>query len=81
MNEMGCRDWCHAEKQILFVACSCEHDDIPLPVAQCEKRITLVATISMEGSLPGQMIIIPRKTIEINHFPGRLMGPELINLF
>jgi hypothetical protein len=59
----------------------CLHDDIPLPVAQCEKRITLVAAISMEGSLTGQMIVIPRKRIEINHFPGRLMGPELIDPF
>jgi hypothetical protein len=72
MDEMGHQEWADRKQKTVYVPAHHEGADIPVPVARCGKRITLVACIGLDGSYLKPMVIIPRKTVDPDLAPTGL---------
>jgi hypothetical protein len=64
MDEMGHSDWADRLDKTVWVSSSYDKKTVPLPVSRNGKRITLVATIALDGSICRPLFIVPRKTID-----------------
>jgi hypothetical protein len=44
-EEMHYQEWCDAERRIVVIPCSCEHDSVPMAVPRYGRGIALVVTL------------------------------------
>jgi hypothetical protein len=71
MDEMGHCDWADRQDKVVWVSSYYQKKTVPLPVSRTGKRITLVASIALDGSICKPLFIIPRKTVDDDlHFMG-----------
>jgi hypothetical protein len=64
MDEVGHSERADAQEKVVYVPSDFPNEKIPIPIPRSSKRVTLVATIALDGSIFTPMIIIPRKTID-----------------
>lgn len=66
IDEAGCSDWTDAHEITVLVPNQYEKSTIEIPVDRNSKRATIVACIAADGSFLKPMIILPRKTMELD---------------
>jgi hypothetical protein len=68
MDEMGHQDWADRQTKTCYVPVYHPRDEVSVPVSRTGRRITLVACIGADGSCTKPLIVIPRKTTDVDIF-------------
>jgi hypothetical protein len=76
VDESGFQDWQDAMDRVVLVPADYEGDEYPLPVERQGKRSTAIVAIAADGTCIQPLIVIARKTIEVEL---RLMGVSRTN--
>ena len=64
VDETGFQEFVDARRGIRIVPANYEFNSVPVPVTRSEKRATLIAAISADGSSLRPMVVLPRVTME-----------------
>jgi hypothetical protein len=67
-DESGFQDFGDAREVQVIVAVDFDHDSISVPSNRSEKRATMLVAVSADGCSLKPMIIIQRKTYEVDLF-------------
>jgi hypothetical protein len=68
VDEVGFDSWVDATQTTVIVPAEYEGSQIPIPISRNDARATMVACISADGRSLTPLIVIPRKSIEVELF-------------